>query len=76
MDEDEGPHEDVNEHEMSEKLVTLIKAGKNLMKVVTKSVQMTAIGHFRVHVCILFKATWESKCEVFLMKISFHSYVK
>ena len=43
MDEDEGPHEDLNEHEMSEKLVTLIKASKNLMKVVMKSVQMTTI---------------------------------
>ena len=43
MDEDEGPHEDLNEHEMSEKLVTLIKASKNLMKAVTKSVQMTTI---------------------------------
>ena len=43
MDEDEGPHEDLNEHEMSEKPVTLIKASKNLMKVVTKSVQMTTI---------------------------------
>ena len=43
MDEDEGPHEDLNEHEMSEKLETLIKASKNLMKVVTKSVQMTTI---------------------------------
>ena len=42
MDEDEGPHEDLNEHEMSEKLVTLIKASKNLMKM-TKSVQMTTI---------------------------------
>ena len=44
MDEDEGPHEDLNdEYEMSEKLVTLIKTSKNLMKVVTKSVQMTLI---------------------------------
>ena len=43
MDEDEGPHEDLNEHEMSEKLVTLIKANKNLMKAVTRSVQMTTI---------------------------------
>ena len=43
MDEDEGPHEDLNEHEMSEKLENLIKASKNLMKVVTKSVQMTTI---------------------------------
>ena len=43
MDEDEGPHENLNEHEMSEKLVTLIKACKNLMKVVTKSMQMTTI---------------------------------
>ena len=43
MDEDEGHHENLNEHEMSEKLVTLIKARKNLMKVVTKSVQMTTI---------------------------------
>ena len=32
MDEDEGPHEDLNGHEMSEKLVTLINASKNLMK--------------------------------------------
>ena len=43
MDEDEGPHEDLNEHEMSEKLVTLIKGSKHLMKVVTKSVQITTI---------------------------------
>ena len=43
MDEDEGPHEDLNKHQMSEKLVTLIKAIKNLMKVVMKSVQMTTI---------------------------------
>ena len=43
MDEDEGPHEDLNEHEMSEKLVTVINASTNLMKVVTKSVQMTTI---------------------------------
>ena len=43
MDEDEGPHENLNEHEMSEKLVILIKARNNLMKVVTKSVQMTTI---------------------------------
>ena len=43
MSNDEGPHEDLNEHEMSEKLVTLIKASANLMKVVTKSVQMTTI---------------------------------
>ena len=41
MDEDEGPHENLNEHEMSEKLVALIKGRKNLMKVVTKSVRMT-----------------------------------
>ena len=43
MDEDKGPHEDLNEHEMSEKLVTLIKASKNLINVLTKSVQMTTI---------------------------------
>ena len=43
MDEDEGPHEDLNEYEMSEKLVTLIKANKNLINVVTTSVQMTTI---------------------------------
>ena len=43
MDEDEGPHENLNEHEMSEKLMTLLKACKNLMKVVTKSMQMTTI---------------------------------
>ena len=43
MDEDEGPHEDLNEYKMSEKLVTLTKTSKNLMKVVTKSVQMTLI---------------------------------
>ena len=43
MDEDEGPHEDLNEHEMNEKLVTVIKASTNLMKVMTKSVQMTTI---------------------------------
>ena len=42
-DEDEGPHEDLNEHEVR---VTLTEASKNLMKVVTKklkSVQMTTI---------------------------------
>ena len=38
---------DLNEHEMSEKLVTLIKASENLMKVVTKSVQMTTIPRVR-----------------------------
>ena len=43
MDEDEGPHEDLNEHEMSERLATLIKASKNLINAVTKSVQMTTI---------------------------------
>ena len=43
MDEDEGAHENPNEHEMSEKPVTLINASKNLMKVVTKSVQMATI---------------------------------
>ena len=56
MDEDEGPHEDLNEHEMSEKLVTLIKASKNLINVVMKSVQITTIpraskmnkGHRRI----------------------------
>ena len=45
MDEDGGPHEDLNEHEMSEEaiVVTLMKASKNLMNVVIKSVQMTTI---------------------------------
>ena len=45
VDEDEGPHEDLNEHE-ARKLVSLTKVSKNLMKVVTKklkSVQMTII---------------------------------
>ena len=42
MDEDEGTHEDLNEHEMSEEaiVVTLMKASKT---VVIKSVQMTTI---------------------------------
>ena len=43
MDEDEGLHEYLNEHEMSKKLVTLIKASTFLINVVTKSVQMTTI---------------------------------
>ena len=43
MSNDARVDEDLNEHELSEKLVTLIKASKNLMKVVTKSVQMTTI---------------------------------
>ena len=43
MDEDEGPHEDLNGHEMSKKLVTLIKDSNNLINVVTKSLQMTTI---------------------------------
>ena len=45
MDKDEGPHEDLNEHEMSDEASDSDegKARKNLMKVVTKSVQMTTI---------------------------------
>ena len=49
VDEDEGPHEDLNEREVSEEASVsspLAKASKNLMKVVTKklkSVQMTTI---------------------------------
>ena len=46
VDEDEAPHEDLNEREGVRKLVSLAKASRNLMKVVTKklkSVQMTTI---------------------------------